>query len=642
MTEKQLSTVPEEGVGELKPLNRMEAGFNWFNHLLPAFAAILLIIMCILVTVDTLGRQLFNSSIRGCVDIELMLVAGVGYLCMSSTIIERQSLQIDLLYNMLSSPKKRALTLLASLIGLGACAVVGYAACLIAPEWPRNTGVLILSEKPMILFTGIMMFLTSAAFLFQAFQVLKRMADEHEFFNILLVFLFVALLVALPFLYKYYKVKLSAVAVGGLAFLLLFGLMLLRVPLAMAMTAIGLIGMLIMVRRMPSAIQNLGSIPYVHTANFMMIAFPMFMLMGDMVALAGLSHDLFDAAKKWFGRIPGGLACSSVLGCAGFGAVCGESMVTVIAMTQVAMPSMEENNYYPGLAAGALAAGGTLGILIPPSMGFIVYSMITEESVGKLFMSGILPGILLSTIFCAIIIFQVKRHPEWAPKPDRYPLVERLRALAKLIPVAVLFITVVLGILEGWFTPAEGGAIGAAMATVIAVVRGKMSLKLFKHTMYRASLMFGKMFALFVGVYVFSGFLAVSRLPLKLSELVVGIGMSPWVVMAAIILLYIFLGCVMNIIPMMMLTLPTLYPTVMALGFDSVWFGCLCVIVMEMGMITPPVGLNVFTLAGLKPEIPMATIFKGVMPFFCGMLLCVLLICLFPQIPLFLVPAGGM
>ncbi|MBO4317824.1 MAG: TRAP transporter large permease, partial [Mailhella sp.] len=334
--------------------------------------------------------------------------------------------------------------------------------------------------------------------------------------------------------------------------------------------------------------------------------------------------------------LPGGLAVATVGGCAGFGAVCGESLATVITMSAVALPAMRENNYDLSLATGSLAAGGTLGILIPPSIGFIIYSMITEESVGKLFAAGVLPGILLTAIFMTIIILVVKRRPEIAPLSPVYPLKDKISSLISLIPVIALFLVVVIGILNGWFTPAEGGALGAVLGFLYALLRRKMTAKSFWETMQRSTAMFGKIFAMFIGLKVLGAFLATSRLPNVLADAVVSLHVSPYLVLTAIILMYVLLGCVMNIMPMMMLTLPSIFPTVQAMGFDGVWFGVVLVIVMEMGQITPPVGVNVYMLASLHPEISTGTIYKGVLPFFLGMILCIFLVVCFPQIALFL------
>lgn len=630
------SAIPEIGIGVLPPMNKIEAGFNRFASKLPLVSALLILLVATLITIDVIGRLFFNTPWRGITELEMLLLPAVGFFALAYPIIQRQSMQIDIFYGMFSSEVQRILYLFSCCIGTGISFVVGWRAIVAAMEWTKQTQTLQMHEWPFVLITGLGLIVAGIAFLFQLIHILRSMIQRKEWLGILIGIALTLLLIILPFLYKASGIRLSGLAIGGLGFLVLMIILLVRVPLGFAMGTIGLLGLFMMVRRPEAALVTVGSIPFTYTATFMMVAFPMFLLMGEMVTLAGLSDDLFDAAKKWMGRLPGGLAIATVGGCAGFGAVCGDSMATVMTMSSVAMPAMRENNYSPELSCGALAAGGTLGILIPPSMGFIVFSMITEESVGKLFVAGIMPGLLLAAIFMGIIVIKVLRDPTLAPKSNAYPLSEKLISLVKLIPVASLFLVVVFGILWGWFTPAEGGAVGAMIAILFALVRGRLNVKNFTKAMVASATMFGKLFALFVGVYILQSFLSASRLPNLLSDTVAGMEMNRYWVLMAVIMLYIVLGCVMNIIPMMMLTLPTIYPTVMALGFDSVWFGVLCVIIMEMGLITPPVGMNVFTLAGLHTDIPMSTMFKGVMPFFFGMLLCAALLIIFPQIALML------
>lgn len=627
---------PESGVGILKPLCKAESAFNWFIVHLPIFGALLLFFIIFFISFDVLCRLFFHKPWRGITDLEMLFMSVIGFSSLGITIIQRQSMQIDLLYSSFSGKIQRSLYLLGCTLSCFIAGILSWRAAEASLRWTRDTGILEIPEWPVLLFTGIGLGLASVAFMFQVLHVLKSMLTKRELVGILASFACITALAALPFLYKFSGLKLSGMAVGCIGFILLLALMLLRVPLGWSMSAIGLLGLLSIVRRSDAALAVVGTIPFTSTATFMMIAFPMFMLMGEMVSLSGLSEDLFDAAQKWMGRLPGGLAVAGVGGCAGLGAVCGDSLATVITMSAVAMPAMRANGYDMALSTGSLAAGGTLGILIPPSIGFIVYSMITEESVGKLFVAGILPGVLLTAIFMGIIIIQVLRHPERAPMSIVYSLQEKLVSLLYLIPVIALFLVVVIGILRGWFTPAEGGALGAIMAFLYALIRGKITWANLKDTMLRTIIMFGKLFALFVGLYVLQAFLAASRLPNLMAGAVAGLEVNRYLVLLAIIVLYIVLGCLMNIMPMMMLTLPSIYPTVQALGFDGIWFGVVCVIIMEMGMITPPVGINVFTMASLQPDIPMATIFRGVMPFFFGMLLCVFLIILFPQIALFL------
>ncbi len=632
------STTPEKGIGILPPLNKIEHGFNLFVGKLPIISAILLIVISVFITIDVVGRLFFNKPWEGITDLESLFMSVVGFASLAFAIVQRQSIQIDLFFEHFPSKLQRFLNLFSNIMCSGITLVIGYRAILEGMRWSRNTGILDIPEWPVVLVTGVCLILAGIAFFFQVCQSAVSMKKKGEWISVALAVVFAACLAYLPFAYKAAALGFSGLVLGLVGFVILLTLMLLRMPLGWAMSLIGLLGLLAVARRPEAALTTVATIPFTYTASFLMIAFPMFMLMGEMVTLAGLSDDLFNAAKKWLGRLPGGLAVASVGGCAGFGAVCGDSLATVITMTSVALPAMKESGYDMALATGALASGGTLGILIPPSMGFIIYSMITEESVGKLFVAGLLPGLLLAGIFMSIIIFRVKRNPHWAPKCPVFPMKEKLLSLVYLIPVVMLFLVVVIGILYGFFTPAEGGAVGAVLSFLYAVARRRITWPLFKETMYRSAGMFGKMFALFVGLYVLGAFLAASRLPNLLASTVAGMEVNRYLVLVAIIGVYILLGCVMNIMPMMMLTLPSIYPTVQALGFDGIWFGVVCVIVMEMGMITPPVGMNVFTLASLQPEISMATIFRGVLPFFMGMLLCVALVVIFPQIALFLVP----
>ena len=634
----QFSVVPEKGIGELPSLNKVEFIFNRFCSFMPAIASVLLLCIASFITVDVVGRLFFNTPWRGITDLETLFMSVIGFTCLAVAIIQRQSIQIDLFYEMFNDGLKRPLYLMACIISCVITAVLSKAAFDISFEWSNDTSILLIPEWPFIMITSIGLAMAAIAFFFQICHVGKAMISQKEIWKILLVIAICALITALPFIYKASGIKLSGLAIGGVSFLILMSLMLLRVPLGWAMCAIGILGLLAITRRASSVFASVASVPFTSTTTFIMIAFPMFMLMGEMVSLAGLSDDLFRAAKMWLGRLPGGLAVATVGGCAGFGAVCGDSMATVITMSAVALPSMEENKYDISLSCGVLAAGGTLGILIPPSMGFIFYSMVTEESVGKLFIAGVFPGLLLMSIFMLIIIFRVVRNPSLAPRAPVYPLKDKLLSLAGLLPVFFLFLIVVIGILQGWFTPAEGGAIGALLAFLFAAVRRKITVKIFKETMLRCCIMFGKMFAMFVGLYVLGVLLSSSRMPTLLAKAVSQMDVNRYAVLAAVIVLYIIMGCLMNIMPMMTLTLPSIFPTIQALGFDGIWFGVVCVIVMEMGMITPPVGMNVFTLASLRPEVNMAAIFKGVTPFFFGMLLCVLLVIIFPQIALFLVP----
>lgn len=440
---------PEVGHGFMPPLCRIESAFNWITEKMLIFAIIPFCTVAVFVSIDVLGRLFFNMPIIGMTDLERLLMSVCGFAALPVTISLREPIQIDMLYEHLSGVKQRFCYLFSMVLCAGISFLVSWRAEVATHSWATRSEILGLSEIPFVIWTSICLALAGIAFLFQIGQICRAMLKRKEHAIVLLAVFSAIAIVMIPVLFIVYKIKVANLLLGGLGFLLLMVFLFMRMPLGFAMMTIGVIGLLCVTRKTTAAFSPVGVVPFAETTTFTMIAFPLFMLMGDMVALSGLSTDLFTAAKKWFGRMPGGLAVSTVAGCAGFGAVCGESMATVLTMSAVAMPAMSESGYAISLSTGAIAAGGTLGILIPPSMGFIIYSMITEAPINELFMAGIGPGILLTTIFICIIMFQVKRHPEMAPKLPSAPLKEKMLALLGLIPIILLFLMVVIGINNG-------------------------------------------------------------------------------------------------------------------------------------------------------------------------------------------------
>ncbi len=618
--------------GILPPLSAIENAFNSLTRFLLMISACITGLLAFPICIDIISRTFFGYSIDGIIEVETLALVPMAFCATGFLTVSRQHIQIDIFFDMFSVKNRTRLILLANLIGLAASVIMTWQTFEAAVDNSELTASLYIPVKYFMLFTTTGFLCAGIGFFFQIVHVLEDLLRIKDYKGILLPLLAVCLITAVPFLYRASDFKLSGLAIGGIGFLILFSLLLIRVPIAFAMAFMGVMGMLCIKRSAMSAFAAVGEVPYIQTADFVFVAIPMFMLMGELAFYSGISADLFECANRWLGRLPGGLAVATVGGCAGFGAVCGESLPTVITMSAVALPSMREKKYAPGLATGALAAGGTLGILIPPSIGFIFYSIITEESVGKLFIAGILPGLLLAALFIITIIIQVKRNPSLAPKGDVYTFGQKMRSLLLLLPMVALFTLVVGGILAGSFTPGEGGAVGAMGAFLYSLLRGKITWAVIKNSLNATVIMSGKIFIIFAGVYCFGAFLASSRLPNLLADTIMLLDVNRYVVLFVVILLYVFLGCVMNILPMMLLTLPSIYPTIQALGFDGIWFGVITVILMEMGLITPPVGMNVFTLSSLAPDIPMAAIFKGVLPFFAAMLVCTALIIIFPGI----------
>ena len=404
--------------------------------------------------------------------------------------------------------------------------------------------------------------------------------------------------------------------------------------LGFAMAFVGFVG-LVIVMGFDGAVTVMATIPYTRSAFYSISALPLFTFMGVIVGASGIGNDLYNTAHKWFGRLPGGLAISTVFASGGFAAITGSSSASIVTLGSVAIPEMKKFNYNDKLASGAVAAGGTIGILIPPSLGFILYAILTEESIGQLFMAGIIPGILEIFFYVATILILCGMHPHYGPRGPKASIIEKIISLRTTWPVLALFLLVIGGIYGGIFTPTEAGAIGAVGSIVIVFAMQRMDLASFTQSTVEAVKLIGMIFVLVVGAFVFAHFLAMTKLPFYLSDIVAGISVNRYLALLVIVLLYIVLGMFLEIFSCIVLTVPILYPTIQALGFDPIWFGVIMVRVMEIGLITPPIGMNVFMLGGVT-QMPLETIFKGIIPFFIADVLHVTLLVLFPQISLWL------
>lgn len=407
-----------------------------------------------------------------------------------------------------------------------------------------------------------------------------------------------------------------------------------RMWIGAAMAIVGFAGYAYIIS-LNSAYAVLAQIPFSTVAWYPMSTVPLFILMGVIIFNSGVGASLYETAYTWIGQLRGGLAMATVLACALFAAITGVSAPALVTMGKVAVPEMRKRNYDDKLATGSIACSGTLAFLIPPSMAFIIYGIITEQSIGLLFMAGILPGALLITLFIITIMIITRLHPESGPAGPKTGFWEKIISLKGTWHVILLFLLVLGGIYGGIFTPTEAGAIGAFGAIVITSVCRRLTLKTLLDSMLEAAQTTAMVFLLIIGAYILMKFLAVSRLPLILSETVSSIPLHRMVIFAGIIFLYIILGMFLDIFSAVIITIPVIYPTVLALGFDPIWFGVVVVIVIQMGLVTPPVGMDVFVLSGAI-DVPLFTIFRGVMPFLLAMIICILLLIIFPQIALFI------
>ncbi len=427
----------------------------------------------------------------------------------------------------------------------------------------------------------------------------------------------------------------TPVTVGIICILLLFFFMSLNMNVGLSMALSGFIG-LIYLLGVEQALNVLGNAPFRTAAAYTMSVIPLFVLMGNLSLYAGVSSDVYNTAYKFFGHLPGGLAMATTVACAGFAATCGSSVATAVTIGSVAIPEMRKYNYASSLAAGSLAAGGTLGILIPPSIGFILYSMLTEESIGKLFIAGILPGILLTALFVVAIYIQVRKNPGLGPRGPVSTFKEKIESLKGVGGALGLFILVIGGLYGGIFTPTEAGGIGAFGSFLLMVLRKKLNFKNMANCLMDTGKVTAMCFLILLGANIFGYFMAVTRIPSELAKLAISLPLHPVLILIFILIVYLFLGCIVDAIAMIVLTIPIFYPVIIELGFNSVWFGVIAVIVMEMALITPPVGMNVFAIAGTAGDVPMYTIFKGIFPFLIAMVVLLIILIIFPQLATFL------
>lgn len=419
------------------------------------------------------------------------------------------------------------------------------------------------------------------------------------------------------------------IGLAGIAAMLV--LLVLRMPIGMAMLLVGIVGFA-MLNGVPAAISALGTYPYQYAAVYDLAVIPLFVLMGNCAAASGMGRDLFAAAYAWVGHWRGGLASATVAACAGFAAVSGSSVASAITMGRVCLPEMFRYNYDARLATGTIAAGGTLGILIPPSTAFVIYGILTEQSIGRLLLAGILPGLLLTAIFMATIAIWMRLRPHYGPPGPRASTGERLRATGRAGPMMTIVLISIGGIYGGIFTVNEAAAVGAFLALLYALWARALGGTALSGILIETVRTTAMVFLILIGAQVFGPFLALSGLPEHIAGLLGGLDVPRVVVLLLILGVYLLLGTFLEGFSMLVLTLPIVIPIVNTLGYDLIWFGVVMVIVLEMGLIDPPVGINVFVVKGLVPDVPIGQIFIGILPFWIAMMVGIGILIAVPEI----------
>lgn len=424
-------------------------------------------------------------------------------------------------------------------------------------------------------------------------------------------------------------------AIGIVGMLALFGLLALRVPVAFAMFAVGFCGIWAL-NGLRAAKSLLASESFTLASMPELVVVPLFILMGNVASETGMSRKLYDAAYAIVGRVRGGLASATVIGCGGFAALSGSSVASALTIGRVSLGEMERYKYDHRLSTGAVAAGGTLGILIPPSTGFVIYAILTQESIGRLFLAGVLPGLLLLGMFILTITVICTLNPEMGPRGPKTTVTEKLRAFVGAVPVVGVIVMTVGGIYSGFFSPVEASAVGAGAFILIGLVTRTLTLRAFWAAAKSSVVTTATVMLILIAAHMINPFLALSHIPQALGAFLTGLDLPALAILALILATYLVLGCFLEGFAMLVLTMPIFFPIITQLGFDPIWFGVLVVLTLEMGLISPPVGVNVFIVKSVVPHVPLGTIFRGVMPFWLAMIATLVLLVAFPEIALYL------
>ncbi len=427
----------------------------------------------------------------------------------------------------------------------------------------------------------------------------------------------------------------SPTVIGIIGICALFVLIFSRMPVGFLMALIGFAGFGSIVN-FDAALNLLAKDVFAVFGSYNLTVIPLFVFMGQLAFHSGISSRLFDSAYKFIGHLPGGLAIATIGACAAFAAICGSTNATAATMAAATLPEMKRYNYKPELATGVVAAGGSLGILIPPSIIFIVYGILTEQSIGKLFMAGILPGILLTVLFVVAILIWTTLRPELGPRGPRATFHEKIASLSGVAETLVIFILVMGGLFGGIFTPTEAGAVGAFSTLVVALIKRNLTWEGFISALFETTRTSCMILVIVAGATIFGHFLAISRIPYDIAGWISSMQLPPAVIMSLIILVYFIGGCFIDSLALIMLTIPIFYPVVLQFGYDPIWFGVIIVLITQIGVITPPVGVNVYVVSGVARDVPLGVIFKGVIPLLIAMIITTFLLIPFPQIALFL------
>ena len=613
---------------------------NPVSRIADGLGRVVLALMVLLITLDVVLRYFFNRPIKGSYELVEFMMVVLVYLGLAYTQTAKGHISISLLTSKLSPANNAVIGSITNVLSLGIFSLITWR-CILQAEVARTKGaisdVLFIPNFPFMWLDVFGSSLLCLVFLLDFIRSLNAVIKDCQKPGLWFAVagLVVGFVFTLPVWLDLLPWDITRPAMGLIGIALLILLLFSNMPIGPVMALIGFLGFGYLVN-FKASFGILGTSPYTTAANHTMSTIPLFMLMGLLCFHADLSRDIYTTIRNWMGRLPGGLAMSTVGGCAGFAAVSGSSLATAVTMGTISLPEMKRYKYADSLACGCVAAGGSIGILIPPSITFIIYASLTEVSVGKLFIAGVIPGLMEAAFYMLTIYIMCKVKPEMGPPGPSSTFKEKIVSLKNTWGIIVLFILVIGGIYAGIFTPTEAAGVGAFGALVLGLVKRKLNGNKILISLASASKNTAMLLLMLIGADIFSYFLTMSQIPFILADFVVGLPVHKGVMIWAILAVYILLGCIMPIIPAIILTIPIFFPIVSGLGYDPIWFGVVVVTMAEIGQITPPVGINVFALSGVAKEVPLGTIFKGILPFVMADIIRVILIFSFPALALWL------
>lgn len=614
---------------------------NPLNSVIFVIGVIFVVIMMLTTTADVIMRYIFNSPITGVQEtIELMMIVSFAF-SVAYTGYKKRHIILDLVTQHLTPRIRATVNFTTCLLTIGFFGLLAWRSIVYADSLRSSmltTSILYIPKDPfayILAFGAILFCLVLISDLLENLAKLVEGIHWSRWAGLLIIVVLVVVLFSIPVWEQGLRGQVSPITAGVIGIAMLLVLMSSGMLIGLVMAIPGFLGMAYVVGTLP-ALSMMGSSPFSQSSSYTMSQVPLFVLMGLLCFHSNLSRELYDAAYKWFGRLPGGLAITSIGAATAFGAVCGSTIAETATITTVALPEMKKHRYSASFASAVVAAGGGIGSLIPPSICMVLYGMLTDQSVGKLYIAGIIPGILQAFLYMLLIYVMCKGNPLIGPPGEGSRLIEKLSFLKGTWGVLALFLLVIGGIYFGIFTPTEAAGVGAFGALILAISRRQLTWKGFTEALLETGQTTGMAILLLIGAAALGYFIAAAKLPFALSEFVAGMGFNRYIIFAVIVVFYLFLGSFLSSIAMLVLTVPIIFPIIESLGFDPIWFGIQVVIFVELATITPPYALNIFIVHGIASEIPLSAIYRGVIPFIGAAIFEIVILTVFPQIVTFL------